>query len=101
MKKFLFLALWAGTSLTHAQQHALFQDADLKVGEKLLAENQCNECHIRRVGGGRQRHLQPERSYQFGWRFAWHGGVLQHRAQPRFFSRRHQCRGSYFKQAVL
>jgi hypothetical protein len=51
MKKFLFLALWAGTNLANAQQHALFKDADLKVGEKLIAENQCNECHIRRVGG--------------------------------------------------
>jgi hypothetical protein len=60
MKKFLFLALWAGTSLAHAQQHALFQDADLKAGEKLIAENQCNECHIRRVGGNGSAIYNPK-----------------------------------------
>ncbi|WP_296491182.1 hypothetical protein [Rhodoferax sp.] len=30
---------------------ALYQGADLKLGEKLIAENQCDACHIRNVGG--------------------------------------------------
>ena len=51
MKKLLCVALLAWASDVFAQQHPLFKDADLKAGEKLIVENQCNECHIRRVGG--------------------------------------------------
>jgi hypothetical protein len=51
MKKLLVLALCMGAGLANAQQHSLFKDANLQAGEKLIAENQCNECHIRRVGG--------------------------------------------------
>ena len=51
MKKLLCVAVLAWTSGVFAQQHPLFKDADLKAGEKLIAENQCNECHTRRVGG--------------------------------------------------
>jgi hypothetical protein len=29
----------------------LYQEADLPLGEKLLREHRCAECHIRRVGG--------------------------------------------------
>jgi hypothetical protein len=60
MKKFLFLVLLASTSMANAQQHALFKDADLKAGEKLIAENQCNECHIRRVGGDGSAIYKPK-----------------------------------------
>ena len=60
MKKFLFLAFWAIASYANAQQHALFKDADLKAGEKLIAENQCNECHIRRVGGNGSAIYKPK-----------------------------------------
>ena len=51
MKQFLLATavLWMGSAL--AQQHPLFKGADLASGEKLIAENKCNECHIRRVGG--------------------------------------------------
>lgn len=51
MKKFLCLVLLVGASAVNAQPHPLFKDADLQAGEKLIAENKCNECHIRRVGG--------------------------------------------------
>lgn len=44
-----FLLCWSG--LAFAQQHPLFKDADLTMGEKLIAENKCTECHIRNVGG--------------------------------------------------
>lgn len=40
---------WGG--MAQAQQHPLFKDADMTLGEKLIAENKCNDCHIRRVGG--------------------------------------------------
>jgi len=30
---------------------AIFQDADLALGEKLIADNACTACHIRKVGG--------------------------------------------------
>jgi cytochrome c peroxidase len=30
---------------------SLYKDADLSVGEKLLREHRCAECHIRKVGG--------------------------------------------------
>lgn len=53
MYKFWFM-LWVclfNAGLTHAQQHPMFQDADVALGEKLIADNQCNACHIRRVAG--------------------------------------------------
>ena len=51
MKNFVIAGFlcWAGIVL--AEQHPLFKGADLPLGEKLIAENKCNECHIRRVGG--------------------------------------------------
>jgi hypothetical protein len=51
MKKFVFLILMIQAGMANAQQHPLFKEADLVAGEKLIAENKCNECHIRRVGG--------------------------------------------------
>lgn len=36
---------------TPAHTPALFKDADLALGEKLIADNQCTACHIRKVGG--------------------------------------------------
>ena len=43
------IALGFGAAV--AQVPAVFQGADLKLGEKLIAENQCIACHQRRVGG--------------------------------------------------
>lgn len=51
MNKFAIAFLLCGCGLASAQQHPLFKDADLATGEKLIAENKCNECHIRNVGG--------------------------------------------------
>lgn len=47
-------------SLVSAQQHPLFKDADLAMGEKLIAENKCNECHIRNVGGDGNSIYRPK-----------------------------------------
>lgn len=43
-----------------AQQHPLFKDADLAQGEKLIAENKCDACHIRRVGGDGSAIYRPQ-----------------------------------------
>lgn len=52
MKKsaFIFSVMCALSSVASAEP-AIFKGADLKAGEKLIAENKCNECHIRNVGG--------------------------------------------------
>ena len=60
MKKLLVLVLFMGAGLANAQQHPLFKDADLQAGEKLIAENKCNECHIRRVGGSGNAIYNPK-----------------------------------------
>ena len=51
MKTFLIAIFLMWIGLAQAQQHPLFKGADLPLGEKLIAEKKCNECHIRRVGG--------------------------------------------------
>ena len=60
MKKFLIVILLMSASIANAQQHPLFKEADLQAGEKLIAENQCNECHIRRVGGNGNAIYKPK-----------------------------------------
>jgi hypothetical protein len=45
----LLLALAASASL--AQVPAIFKDADLALGTRLIVEHQCAQCHQRRVGG--------------------------------------------------
>lgn len=39
------LALATVTSAAWAEVPAAFQDADLALGERLLAESKCNQCH--------------------------------------------------------
>jgi hypothetical protein len=34
-----------------AQVPAIYQDADLKLGEQLIAQNKCSQCHATKVGG--------------------------------------------------
>lgn len=38
-------------ALAFAQTPSIFKDADLGLGEKLIAEHRCVECHARKVGG--------------------------------------------------
>lgn len=48
------MVLALGTAQTPAlAQAALHQyaDADLALGEKLIVENKCSACHVRKVGG--------------------------------------------------
>ena len=44
-----FMLLHAGAAL--AQTPGIYRDADLKLGEKLIAENKCVACHQKKVGG--------------------------------------------------
>jgi mono/diheme cytochrome c family protein len=37
-----------------------FEGADLKLGERLLQEHKCNECHAKRVGGDGQAIYRPQ-----------------------------------------
>ena len=43
----LLLALGMGSAAS-AQEPALFKNADLKLGQRLIAENRCAECHARK-----------------------------------------------------
>ncbi|MET4579107.1 hypothetical protein [Ottowia thiooxydans] len=41
----LFFASLFASSLAMAQVPEIFKGADLKIGEKLIAENKCSQCH--------------------------------------------------------
>jgi len=43
-----------------AQIPKIFQDADLKLGEKLIAENKCTECHASKVVGDGSAMYKPK-----------------------------------------
>jgi hypothetical protein len=49
----------AGVSTASAQP-SLFKDADLAMGEQLIAQHNCNQCHIRKVGGDGYAIYQPK-----------------------------------------
>jgi len=44
-------ALLAASAAAWSQTPEIFRDADLKLGEQLLAEHQCGACHARKFGG--------------------------------------------------
>jgi hypothetical protein len=48
---FFVSLLSLGSSLVQAKEPLVFKDADLKLGEKLIAEHACKACHVRKVGG--------------------------------------------------
>ena len=50
MRKPIFLLAFVLTS-AGAQTPAVFQGADIVLGEKLMAQSQCAACHQRKVGG--------------------------------------------------
>jgi hypothetical protein len=39
---------------------AIFKDADLKLGEQLVAQNKCTQCHISKVGGDGSAIYKPK-----------------------------------------
>lgn len=60
MKHRLATLLLALPALVHAQGANLFKDADLALGEKLLAQNQCAQCHAKQVGGDGSAIYRPQ-----------------------------------------
>ena len=61
MKSFAFAAALALSTLSAAQTAAsLYKDADLSVGEKLLREHRCAQCHSRKVGGDGAAIYRPQ-----------------------------------------
>lgn len=51
MNKLIFPLLSFALTSAGAQVPALFEGGDLKLGEKLIAENKCSACHQQKVGG--------------------------------------------------
>lgn len=51
MRKLTFLLFSLVLTSAGAQVPAVFQGADLKLGEKLIAESKCVACHQQKVGG--------------------------------------------------
>ena len=45
------IALSVATGVSLAQPEQLFRGADLSLGERLIAEHKCVECHRSKVGG--------------------------------------------------
>jgi cytochrome c553 len=49
----------ASTLWVHAEP-AIFKGADLKLGEKLIAEHNCSACHAQKVGGNGSAIYKPK-----------------------------------------
>jgi hypothetical protein len=47
-------------ALAQAQGADIFKGADLALGSKLIAENQCAQCHTRKVGGDGNAIYRPQ-----------------------------------------
>lgn len=41
-------------------QPEIFKEADIKLGEKLIAENKCVACHVSKVGGDGSAMYKPQ-----------------------------------------
>lgn len=52
--------LWAVASTARAEVPAIFKDADLALGEQMIAENKCFQCHASKVGGDGSAMFKPE-----------------------------------------
>ncbi len=60
MKSFAAALALAAPLVAAAQGAPLFKDADLALGEKLIAEHKCSACHMRRVGGDGSAIYRPQ-----------------------------------------
>jgi hypothetical protein len=52
-------ALLLGMPNARAQGAEIFKDADLALGQKLIAEHKCTQCHISKVGGDGSAMYKP------------------------------------------
>lgn len=53
-------ALACGASAWAQAGAEIFREADLQLGQRLIAEHRCSECHIRRVGGDGAAIYRPQ-----------------------------------------
>lgn len=53
-------AMLLGTSAFASDIPALYHGADLKLGEELIAKNQCTACHQKKVGGDGSAMYKPQ-----------------------------------------
>jgi len=62
MKRTFILAgvVVALLSLRGNAQPAIFKDADLRLGEQLMAEHKCAACHANKVGGNGSAIYKPQ-----------------------------------------
>ena len=51
------VAAWGASALA---EPAIFNGADLKLGEQLVAQNKCTQCHIGKVGGDGNAIYKPK-----------------------------------------
>lgn len=56
----LVLACAGLAGAAQAQTPAIFKDADLALGEKLIAEHKCAACHASKVGGDGSAIYKPQ-----------------------------------------
>jgi hypothetical protein len=56
----MLAALVFGAAPVFAQTPEIFKDADLPLGEKLIAEHRCSACHARKVGGDGSTIYRPQ-----------------------------------------
>lgn len=56
----LAVATAAACSVSLAAGPAIFNDADLKLGEQLIAQNKCTQCHVSKVGGDGSAMYKPQ-----------------------------------------
>ena len=61
VKTWLCLALLGSWTLgAGAQVPGIFKDADLSLGSKLIADNQCDACHAKKMGGRPHAIYRPD-----------------------------------------
>lgn len=51
--------VWAAATPARAETPAIFKDADLALGEQMIAENKCFQCHASKVGGDGSAMFKP------------------------------------------
>lgn len=56
----LALATATVSSAAMAAGPAIFKDADLKLGEQLIAQNKCTQCHASKAGGDGSAIYKPK-----------------------------------------
>ena len=56
----VLLAGLAWAAAASAQVPEMFKGADLKLGEKLIAENKCNQCHAQKWGNDGKDIYRPK-----------------------------------------